>query len=172
MNRCVEKPGLTYPYVGTAPTERATSRACSQRRSRTKPQSKDRAHSGHQHVSEAVMTRAVLKLATGAIDLQTELEFLDAVFDVAARAVDFLVDELRRGLQIGDNKARVVLGFATRTISAAAVRASSSCVRRKNIRRSPLRRQKHIPCLRPHQPLPRCGKRFAQSPAIRNRSRL
>ena len=53
--------------------------------------------------------------ATGAVDVKAELEFLKPVLSVAAGAVDDLVDVPRRGLQIGDHKTRVVLGFAART---------------------------------------------------------
>lgn len=46
--------------------------------------------------------------AARAVDLQAVVQFLDAVLDVAAPAVDLLVDEAWRLAQIGHDKARVV----------------------------------------------------------------
>ena len=52
--------------------------------------------------------------AAGATDLQSELEFLDAVLGLAALAVDPLVEATRRAGQVGDDEARIVLGFVPR----------------------------------------------------------
>jgi len=72
----------------------------------------------HQHVSGRRHQHAQLvgieTRATGAVDLQTYFKFLDAVFDITARAVDLLIDELRRGLQVGDNNEGVVPGVCGR----------------------------------------------------------
>src|ERR1700680_3683991 len=52
--------------------------------------------------------------ATRAPDLEPLVEFLDPIFDVAARTVDLLVDESRRLPQIRDHHAHVVAGLPAR----------------------------------------------------------
>ena len=47
-------------------------------------------------------------MAARAVDLQAVVQFLDAVLDVAAPAVDLLANEARGLVQIGHDKARVV----------------------------------------------------------------
>src|SRR5258707_14306997 len=51
--------------------------------------------------------------ATGAVHLQPVMQFLEPVLHVAPLAVD-LVHGRRRGDQIGDHEARIVLGRAAR----------------------------------------------------------
>ena len=50
--------------------------------------------------------------AARTVDLQTVEQLLDAVLDIAAGTVDFLVDKARRLAQIGDDEARVVARLA------------------------------------------------------------
>src|SRR2546425_4254609 len=52
--------------------------------------------------------------AARASDLEPLMEFLDPIFNVAAGAVDVLVDEARRLPEIRDDKARVVARLAAR----------------------------------------------------------
>lgn len=47
--------------------------------------------------------------ATRAVDLQPVVQLFDPILDLPARAVDVLVQLLRRGLEVGDEEARIVL---------------------------------------------------------------
>ena len=60
---------------------------------------------GRQQDPQLVRPEAV---TARAVDLQAVVQFLDAVLDVAAPAVDLLVEEARRLAQVGDDEARVV----------------------------------------------------------------
>ena len=65
----------------------------------------------HEHVGggrqeDAQLVRPELAAAR-TVDLQTVEQLLDAVLDIAAGTVDFLVDKARRLAQIGDDEARV-----------------------------------------------------------------
>ena len=58
--------------------------------------------------------------ATGAVDLQALVQFLNAIFDFAPLAINLLVNPARALLQVGDQEARVVFGLLAlgRTTSA------------------------------------------------------
>ena len=51
-----------------------------------------------------------------AAQVEPVVEFLDAVLDLAAPAVDLLVDPFRVTLEVGDDEARVVAGLASRVV--------------------------------------------------------
>jgi len=72
----------------------------------------------HEHVRGGGEEHAQLigpeATAAGASDLESVVEFLDPIFNVAACTVDTLVDEPRRLPQIRDHKARVVAGLPAR----------------------------------------------------------
>jgi len=51
--------------------------------------------------------------ATGPVDLQAVMEFLDAVLDLPTAAIDLLVDPLGGPGEIADDEAGVLLGFPT-----------------------------------------------------------
>ena len=70
----------------------------------------------HEHVSGCGEQHAKLIRqeagATGAIDLEPELEFLDPILGVTSIGVDVAVDPARRLFEIRDDEAWIVLGFA------------------------------------------------------------
>lgn len=50
--------------------------------------------------------------ATGAVNGESQVQFLDPVLDIASRTIDSFIDKPGRLPKIGNDEARVVLGFA------------------------------------------------------------
>src|ERR1019366_9435015 len=69
----------------------------------------------HQHISGRRQQHAELVSpefrTTGAVDLQSLMQLLEAVFDFSALTINLLVDPPRTLLEVGDEEARIVFGL-------------------------------------------------------------